>query len=255
MTEDMVLVLAHLPVLDGGGAGAMVRATGLSPDAVRDCLAMLRRLDPKPGSGFVHDPTLLREPDVRITPSGDGWEIEFLSSWQGDIEVTPLPRGGRGPEASEALAKARQVKHALAMRLSAQKQVVGEIVERQGSYFRVGDCALAPMTLSEIARETGFHLSTVSRVLNGLLIEGPNGIVLARSLFTGTASAKAHHSKPQVKARIRALLAGEDPKRPLSDRRLTALLQAEGIAVSRRVVSSYRREIGIDAAAKRRLQA
>ncbi|UWR94164.1 helix-turn-helix domain-containing protein [Phaeobacter inhibens] len=54
------------------------------------------------------------------------------------------------------------------------------MVERQGSYFRLGDRALAPMTLSEIARETGFHLSTVSRILNGLLIEGPNGIVLAR---------------------------------------------------------------------------
>ncbi|WP_264210575.1 RNA polymerase factor sigma-54 [Leisingera thetidis] len=255
MTEDMELVLDHLPALESGGPAALVRATGLPRDRVQDCLALLRRLDPKPGSAFVSDPTLTREPDVRITPSGEGWEIEFLSSWQGDIEVINLPRGGRASEASEALAKARALKHALHARASALKQVVGEIVKRQGAYFRLGDRALAPMTLSEIALETGFHLSTVSRVLNGLLIEGPNGIVLARTLFTGTASARTTQSKPQVQARIRALLAGEDPKKPLSDRRLTAILQAEGIAVSRRVVSNYRQDIGIHAAAKRRLRA
>ncbi|MBY6141982.1 helix-turn-helix domain-containing protein [Leisingera daeponensis] len=255
MTEDMEMVLDHLPALESGGPAALVRATELSRDRVQDCLALLRRLDPKPGSAFVSDPTLTREPDVRITPSGEGWEIEFLSSWQGDIEIAKLPRGGRASEASEALAKARALKHALDMRVSALKEVVGEIVERQGTYFRFGDRALAPMTLSEIARETGFHLSTVSRVLNGLLIEGPNGIVLARNLFTGTASAQATQSKPQVQARIRALLADEDPKKPLSDRRLTAILQSEGIAVSRRVVSKYRQDIGIHAAAKRRLRA
>ncbi|MBY6059130.1 RNA polymerase sigma-54 factor [Leisingera daeponensis] len=254
MTEDMEMVLDHLPALESGGPAALVRATELSRDRVQDCLALLRRLDPKPGSAFVSDPTLTREPDVRITPSGEGWEIEFLSSWQGDIEIAKLPRGGRASEASEALAKARALKHALDMRVSALKEVVGEIVERQGTYFRFGDRALAPMTLSEIARETGFHLSTVSRVLNGLLIEGPNGIVLARNLFTGTASAQATQSKPQVQARIRALLADEDPKKPLSDRRLTAILQSEGIAVSRRVVSKYRQDIGIHAAAKRRLR-
>ncbi|WP_254604361.1 RNA polymerase sigma-54 factor [Leisingera sp. ANG59] len=255
ITEDMAVVLDHLPALESGGPAALVRATGLSRDTVQDCLALLRRLDPKPGSGFVSDPTLTREPDVRITPSGDGWEIEFLSSWQGDIEIINLPRRGRASEATEALAKARALKHALHARASALKQVVGEIVERQGAYFRFGDRALAPMTLSEIALETGFHLSTVSRVLNGLLIEGPNGIVLARTLFTGTASAQATQSKPQVQARIRALLAEEDRKKPLSDRRLTAILQSEGIAVSRRVVSNYRQDIGIPAAARRRLRA
>lgn len=255
LTDDMVRVLAHLPTLERGGIAALEAATGLERQEVHDCLAVIRRLDPKPGSAFASDATLMREPDVRISPAGDGWEIEFLSSLQRDIEIADLPRMGRTPEASEALAKARALKQALDIRVSALRQVVGEIVERQGAYFRLGDRALAPMTLSDIAQETGFHLSTVSRVLNGLLIEGPNGIVAARTLFGGTASARTGQSKPQVQARIRALLAGEDPSRPISDRRLTALLQAEGIAVSRRVVSNYRREIGILAPAKRRLRA
>lgn len=250
----MAAVLAHLEVLERGGVAAMATACGLPAAEVQAHLSVLRGLDPKPGSGFASDATLMRAPDVRVTPEGDGWEIEFLSSRQEDMAVPKLPRGS-GPECREAQARARALKQALEIRRSALRQVVGEIVERQGAFFRHGPRALEPMTMSEIAGETGFHLSTVSRVLNGLLIEGPNGITAARALFGGTASASATQSKPQVQARIRALLAAEDPRRPLSDRRLTALLQAEGIAISRRVVSNYRQEVGFQAAAKRRLRA
>ncbi|WP_417524050.1 RNA polymerase sigma-54 factor [Marinovum sp.] len=254
MGAEMALVLTHLPVLERGGAPALVAATGLAPDVVQTCLSEIRRLDPKPGSRFAGDPTLMREPDVRLTPAGEGWEIEFLSALQGGLDVERLPRGS-GPESREALAKARALIQALDIRRSALRQVVGEIVARQADFFHEGPAALVPMTMSEIAGTTGFHLSTVSRVLSGLLIEGPNGITAARSLFGGTASARASQSKPQVQARIRALLAEEDPRKPVSDRHLTALLQAEGIAISRRVVSNYRQEIGILPAARRRMRA
>ncbi|WP_283647100.1 RNA polymerase factor sigma-54 [Marinovum algicola] len=254
MSAAMRLVLSHLPVLETGGPAGLVAATGLAAETVQACLAELRQLDPKPGSGFSSDPTLMREPDVRLTPAGDGWEIEFLSSLQEDVAISGVPRG-TGAETRAALARARALKQALEIRRSALRQVVGEIVARQGAFFRDGPAALAPMTMSEIAAETGFHLSTVSRVLNGLLIEGPNGITAARTLFGGAASAAATQSKPAVQARLRALLAGENPRQPLSDRRLTALLEGEGIAISRRVVANYRQEIGVPAAAKRRLRA
>jgi RNA polymerase sigma-54 factor len=254
MSAGMAAVLAHVDVLEQGGVRGLAAACGLPAAEVQAHLSLLRSLNPKPGSAFANDATLMRAPDVRVTSEGDGWEISFLSSHQDDMAVSDLPRGS-GPECREAQARARALKQALEIRRSALRQVVGEIVERQGAFFRHGPQALEPMTMSEIAGESGFHLSTVSRVLNGLLIEGPNGITAARALFGGTASASATQSKPQVQARIRALLADEDPRRPLSDRRLTTLLQAEGIAISRRVVSNYRQEIGFQAATKRRLRA
>lgn len=255
MNESFAAILSCLALLETGGVSALVKACGLDPDQVMACLDALRELDPKPGSAFVTDQTLLRQPDVRITPSDDGWDIEFLSSFQSDIQISQLPRQGRTSDTSDALARARALKHALDIRVSALKQVVGELVKHQGDYFRDGASALVPMTMSNIAKDTGFHLSTVSRVMNGLLIEGPCGIVAARTLFSGPAAAGCAHSKTQVQARIRALLSGEDPSRPMSDRRLAVLLQAEGIPVSRRVVSNYRQDSGILAAAKRRRRA
>ncbi|MEM8957123.1 MAG: RNA polymerase subunit sigma-54 [Pseudomonadota bacterium] len=253
--EPLAQVLTHLPALESGGVAGLSAATGLEDSQVQECLATLRLLDPKPGSGFDIDATLMREPDVRVIPSGSGWALEFHASLQAKVGIATLPRGQKTPETVEALERARALKRALDIRQSALEQVVREVVDRQSAFFRDGAEALVPMTMSDVARETGFHASTVSRVLNELLIEGPNGIVAARTLFSGAASARTPQSKPMVQARIRALLAAEDPRKPLSDRRLTTLLQKEGIEVSRRVVSNYREGIGISPASKRRLRA
>ncbi|MCR9087686.1 MAG: RNA polymerase subunit sigma-54 [Rhodobacteraceae bacterium] len=255
LSDDMKRVLADLPALESDGVAGLVAASCLDERRVRHCLAMLRQLDPKPGSAFTNDATLMREPDVRISPSCDGWGFDFRASPRAEIEVAALPRGRKTQATLEALEQARALKRALEIRRSALEQVVHAVVNRQDAYFRFGTEALEPMTMSEIAQETGFHMSTVSRVLNGLLIEGPNGIVAARKLFAGTASAHTPKSKPMVQARIRALLSTEDPRRPLSDRRLTTLLKNEGIMVSRRVVSNYRQGIGILPASKRKLRA
>lgn len=255
LSEPMAHVLTHLSALESGGLAGLTAATGFEDGQIQDCLATLRQLDPKPGSAFATDATLMREPDVRVSRSGNGWAIEFHASLQEKIEIAALPRGQKTAETLEALEKARALKRALEIRQSALAQVVREVVNRQGAFFGNGAGALVPMTMSDIARETGFHTSTVSRVLNGLLIEGPNGIVAARTLFSGAASARTPQSKPMVQARIRALLAAEDPRKPLSDRRLTMLLQNEGIVVSRRVVSNYREGIGISPASKRRIRA
>lgn len=255
LTDDMDRVVAHLHMLETANPVGLAQAAGLEPSVVDACLAVIRRLNPKPGGDFVTDPTLMREPDVIVAPSHNGWGIEFRSSTRTDLEIAKLPRGRLSPETREALANARTLKRALEMRRSALEQVVTKLVEHQGQFFHRGPEALRPMTMSEIARETGFHLSTVSRVMAGLLIEGPNGVVDARTLVAGTASVAVGQSTPRVQARMRALLSAEHPQNPLTDQRLTELLHQEGILVSRRVVSKYRRNLGLSTAACRRLKA
>ncbi|PVE49444.1 RNA polymerase subunit sigma-54 [Pararhodobacter aggregans] len=250
----MALVLRHLAVMERGGRAALVAATGLEPGEVARCLATLRRLDPKPGAAFVRDPTLMREPDVRVTPGAEGWQVEFAFEREAQIGILPMGPGAATPALREAQAQARALRQALALRQSAIRRVMAVLVARQGGYFRGGAEALVPMTMAEIAAETGFHASTVSRVLAGLLIEGPGGIVAARDLCVGAACADGA-SKPRVMARLRAWIAAEDPGNPLSDQDLAERLAAEGMAVSRRVVAKYRQEIGKAPAAQRRQSA
>ncbi len=251
------IMLRHLGVLEQGDARALAAATGLAKETVARHLKRLRQLDPKPGARFSTDLTLSREPDVRVEAQGDGWIAIVKSAFETQVSVLPEVSGDSSPELKQALMQACALKQALDLRQNALKQIMRYMLDVQGDYFRDGLEALHPLTQATIAQKTGFHLSTVSRVLNGLLIEGPHGIVEARTLCAHSASHAAQNcpSKPKVLSRLRAALRAECAAHPLSDQDLTDLLGAEGLAVSRRVVAKYRLELGFAPLARRRLRA
>lgn len=256
-SPDMAAILTALDAMAHGGAEAVSRATGLGIEVVASHLARLRRLDPKPGTRFATDLTLMREPDVRVEPRGDGWVAILKSNFETQVSILPSATGDNSAGMRDALAQARMLKQALDLRHSALQQIMRHLLDVQGDYFRDGPCALRPLTQSAIAEKTGFHLSTVSRVMNGLLIEGPNGIVEARVLCARCAarSAEGAAPKPRVLSLLRQVLAAESPALPLSDQQLSDLLRSDGLAVSRRVVAKYRQELGFAPAAQRRLRA
>lgn len=59
-------------------------------------------------------------------------------------------------------------------------------------------------------------------------------------------------SPDRAKTRLRALIDGEDKKKPLSDQKLAERLAAEGVPLSRRTVAKYRDELGIPSTAGRK---
>ena len=254
LTADFRAILDHLDLLETGGPEALAAATGMSVDHVTRHLAILRRLDPKPGTRFATDPTLMREPDLRVEPRGEGWVAILTSSAEARVTLQPATAAKGSAEMRQALAQARALKAAIDLRQSALQKIMQVLLEVQGDFFRHGPQALRPLTLSAIARQSGFHLSTVSRVLNGLLIEGPGGIIPARALCPHSAATTAGDgpSKPRVMSCLRKAIATENPGKPLSDQQLSDLLMAEGLAVSRRVIARYRQELGFSGAAQRR---
>jgi len=54
-----------------------------------------------------------------------------------------------------------------------------------------------------------------------------------------------------IKSRIKELVENENRKTPLSDQQLTEKLETEGIRISRRTVSKYRKELNIANSSKR----
>lgn len=254
---EMCAVLDHLDVLERGGVAALSRATGLDGETVRARLGLLRGLDPKPGARFGSDPTLAREPDARVVRGQAGWQIVFNTAAQPMVEIAPLPRGpARNDKVNRLLQEARGLKQAVALRMSATRRVAVELVRRQQSYFEHGPEGLQVLGMADLAEATGFHTSTVSRVLNGYLIEGPHGVIAARDLCARAASvAPGAPSRAQIMARLRAILQAEDRGNPLDDAGLTERLRADGITISRRMTAKYRSLCGFAPAATRRRHA
>jgi RNA polymerase sigma-54 factor len=127
-------------------------------------------------------------------------------------------------------------------------------VEQQDGFFNYGIEFLKPLTLKDIAEEIGMHESTVSRVTTNKYIGTPRGIFELKYFFStalisedGTA-----HSAESVKARIKILIDGEDPKKILSDDRIVSILKEEGIDLARRTVAKYRESMHIGSSVQRR---
>jgi RNA polymerase sigma-54 factor len=115
--------------------------------------------------------------------------------------------------------------------------------------------AMKPLTLGEIADKVGLHESTVSRVTSRKYMTTPRGLLDFKHFFGShvETAAGAPFSATAVRALITELISTEDGTRPLSDIKLTRLLEQRGIKVARRTVSKYRDSLQIPAVEVRRM--
>jgi RNA polymerase sigma-54 factor len=109
--------------------------------------------------------------------------------------------------------------------------------------------------MAAIAAEVGLHPSTVSRAIAGKSIGTAAGTFRLRDFFDGArdgSPAASGRGRGAVAQRLADLVAGEDAAAPLSDDDLCAALAAQGIAIARRTVAKFRRELGIPSSYLRR---
>ena len=60
-------------------------------------------------------------------------------------------------------------------------------------------------------------------------------------------------SSTAIRAMIKKIIAGENPKKPYSDNKIAQLLQDDGIDVARRTVAKYRESLHIPASSERKV--
>ena len=60
-------------------------------------------------------------------------------------------------------------------------------------------------------------------------------------------------SSVTIKNRIKKIIEGEDPKKPLSDSKIVTILQREGLVLARRTIAKYREELKIPTSNQRKV--
>jgi len=132
--------------------------------------------------------------------------------------------------------------------------VARKIVERQEDFLNEGEEAMRPMVLRDVADSIEMHESTVSRVTTGKYMLTPRGIIELKHFFSShvASSDGSEVSSTAIRAKIKKLIAGEEPSKPLSDSQLTDLLLKEGVQVARRTVAKYRESLDIPTSSARK---
>ena len=108
--------------------------------------------------------------------------------------------------------------------------------------------------LRDIAEALDMHDSTISRATSRKYMHTPRGVFELKYFFSSGVSAitGGEVSSTAIRARIKSLIAQENPGKPLSDSRITAILAERNINVARRTVAKYRESLAIPPSSKRK---
>jgi RNA polymerase sigma-54 factor len=152
------------------------------------------------------------------------------------------------------LQEARHLVKALQNRSETLLKVARSIVNRQRAFLELGDEAMQPMVLRDVAEEVGMHESTISRVTTQKYMLTPRGVYELKYFFSSHVSTEAggEASSTAIRAFLKKLIGAENPIKPLSDSRLASILKDQGINVARRTVAKYRESMLIPSSTERK---
>lgn len=255
LSDDAMAVLARLNYA-AEGVAVLAQQTQLPEDRIVEVLGHIRKCDPKPGASFLYDEGELFRPDLMVAISGEMVEItvndESMPSLSVRQDAAPLD------DASKILLEQARAE-VVAMRKSLQHRserllAAGTILaEHQLGFLKQGEISIKPLTMTGLAEKMGVHKSTISRLVEGKLIQTPRGM-MELSAFFSPAVAQPNGDEiasRAVIAHICAMIDAEDTRNPLTDTAIADNLANHGIIVARRTVAKYRQQANIPSQHKR----
>jgi RNA polymerase sigma-54 factor len=257
----LALVAQPLALLAKRDVKKMAQAVAASEALVKAAMALIARLEPKPGRRFVDVQGQEVVPDVIVSRAGVDRTGLMRFRVQLNPDVMPklrvndyyanaLKGAGKSESAlglQQRLQEARWMIKNIQQRFDTILRVSEAILQRQRSFFVHGELAMKPMVLREIADELGMHESTISRVTTAKYMATPMGTFELKYFFGSGLGTESGHSASStaVRALIKQFIASENPKKPLSDNQIADMLKEQGIDCARRTVAKYREAMRI----------
>ncbi len=249
------------------------RGLGLNDEDLKDVINAIIRLNPKPGGnlGEINKAESYIVPDFFIFNNAGKLELTLNAKNAPDLRISEGYRDML-KEYDKGTKKDKRQKEAvlfIKQKIDSAKWFIDMIKQRQHTllstmdaimnyqkeFFLTGDeTNLKPMILKDIAEITGLDISTVSRVANSKFVQTEFGTYRLKFFFSESLSTDSGEevSTREVKKILSDMIDAEDKHKPLSDERLTELLQEKGYNIARRTVAKYREQLNISVARLRK---
>ncbi len=259
------IVGSYLPLLQRKDMKELGRAAGCGAERAQQAMEYIRTLDPRPGQRYNLGETRLIEPDVAFVKRDDEYHVvmneEDLPSLRLSQAYRKLLRKENAEKEVRDYVKERyksaiQLMRNIEQRKNTILRTCESIVRRQTEFLERGVEAMKPMMIKEVAEEIGVHPSTVSRAVANKYVHTAQGVFELRFFFSEGVSGPEGGGTPLMllKRKVKKLIEDEDPRKPLTDDHLAALLQQQGIDVTRRTVAKYREDLRIPSTHQRRVR-
>ena len=263
MEVAALIVDHHLQLMQKRDLKELARAVQVSIEEAHTGTEFIRTLDPRPGRLYNRDQTRLIEPYVVFVKRGGEWIVSMNEEELPSLRLSQryrrmLVSSNTDKEVKEYVKErfrsAMQLMRNIAQRKSTILRVCEVVVRRQHDFLDQGIEALRPMMIKEVAEEIGVHPSTVSRAVANKYAHTPQGVLELRFFFTEGANGPEGADTPLLvlKRKVKKLIEDEDPRHPLTDDQLAAMLQSQGIQLTRRTVAKYREDMNIPSTHQRR---
>jgi RNA polymerase sigma-54 factor len=252
----------------------IIARLGISEGELKLAIDEILKLNPKPG-GVYSDPFSKTAqpiiPDFILEHSEEGFDLHLNSRNLPELRLSTAYNEmlraysrdkGQKKEMKDAIMFVKQKIDSAKWFIDAIKQrqntlllTMNAILEYQQEYFIDGDeTRLRPMILKDVAEMTGLDISTVSRVANSKYIQTHFGIFPLKFFFSEGLQTDSGEevSTREIKRILQDCIDNEEKRRPLTDERLTEILQEKGYLIARRTVAKYREQLNIPVARLRK---
>ena len=252
-----LIVREYIELLGHRDYALLMRKTKLKEAELAETIALIEDLDPRPGANIAPESTDYVVPDVIVTKDADSgkWKVELNPETAPKIRINSsyaslVKRADTSSDNNflrDNLQEARWFLKSLQSRNETLMKVATRIIEHQKGFLEYGDEAMKPLVLHDIAEAVNMHESTISRVTTQKYMYTPRGIFELKYFFSSHVSTKGggECSSTAIRAIIKKLIAAENKRKPLSDSKITELLQEKGINVARRTIAKYRESLSI----------
>ncbi len=264
----MAALVSNLELLARRDMTGLRRVCEVDDEDLKEMIAELRALTPRPGAAFGGEPTQAVAPDVFVREGPGGlWLVELNTDTLPKLLVdhryhARVSAGARSDQekvfVSDCLSSANWLVKSLDQRAKTILKVASEIVRQQDGFLAFGVEHLRPLNLKTVADAIGMHESTVSRVTSNKYLATPRGVFEMKFFFTSAIASSAGgeaHSAEAVRHKIRQLIEGEAGEGDVhSDDSIVDLLKGAGVDIARRTVAKYREAMRIPSSVERKRQ-
>ncbi len=259
-----VLLLEDIEKIGERQYAKLAKANGVDEDDIIQAIHVIRSLDPYPGLRFSEQRVEVVTPDVSVTKRGDDYEVILNDDGLPPLRVNSLYAAMAADKAGTSLDTRKYLEERLRaaawfvksieQRRQTILKVCRSIVRFQKDFLDDGVSCLKPLILRGVAQDIGMHESTVSRVTTGKYMDTPQGVLSFKYFFhSGLESSEGKStSSVAVKETIKKIVEQENREKPLTDQHIVDRLKQDNVAIARRTVTKYRKELRISPASKRR---